>query len=205
MRHYFYGKRSSSGKRMQRRSLLILGVLLGFAAGIASYNQLFASKSELPTGQTIVRDRSVSGQSQSVIWQPTITEQGLLDGTNAVRVNAELPMLTLSKQLTASATAKCKDMVQKDYWAHNDPVGREPWHFIDESGYAKQAAGENLAYGFSDNGGVINGWMNSPAHKANLLDTRYQDIGFGICSSDNFVKSGKQTIVVQHFGQSLPQ
>lgn len=205
MRRYFYNKRTKSSKRLRSRNTLVLGILLGFVIGVISYNRLFTHKPDLHAQETASQSRSAGSQSQSATWQPTITEQGLLDGTNAVRITAGLPALTLNKQLTASATAKCKDMTLKDYWAHNDPQGREPWHFIDESGYIKQAAGENLAYGFSDNKGVIDGWMNSPAHKANLLDTRYQDIGFGICRSDNFVKSGKQTIVVQHFGQPLPQ
>jgi uncharacterized protein YkwD len=124
--------------------------------------------------------------------------QGLLAQSNAMRANNAKGALTLNSKLNASAKAKCNDMVAKNYWAHNAPSGTQPWTFFKSVGYAYTKAGENLAYGFSDNALVVTGWMNSPGHRANLLDGDFKEVGFGICESPNFDNKGHEIIVVQH-------
>ena len=89
----------------------------------------------------------------------------------------------------------------KNYWSHYTPSGEAPWVFIDKSGYAYSKAGENLAYGFSTSDETINGWMNSPSHKANLLDEAFSEVGFGFANSADFNKSGHETIVVAMYAQ----
>lgn len=127
----------------------------------------------------------------------------LLADTNEERTKNSKPALTLNEKLNQSALDKCKDMVSSNYWNHNDKEGREPWRFMTATGYAYGKAGENLAFGFSSESAVVNGWMNSQSHKDNLLDGAFTEVGFGTCLSDNFVNMGKQLIVVQHF--AVPQ
>lgn len=123
--------------------------------------------------------------------------------TNIVRVANGLQKLQLHDKLNQSANLKCSDMVNRDYWSHVDPDGNQPWIFFDKVGYTKRSAGENLAYGFKDYSSVIQGWMNSPTHRATILDAKYRDVGFGICTSNNYISTGLQTIIVQHFGTPL--
>lgn len=92
-------------------------------------------------------------------------------------------------------------MSVNDYWAHTAPDGTGPWYFFDRSGYAYIKAGENLAYGFASSQDTINGWLNSPSHKANMLGD-YRDVGFGIVNSPNYQSKGEQTIVVAHYGST---
>ena len=98
----------------------------------------------------------------------------LLNDTNAQRAGQKQAPLTLDPQLTAAAQAKAEDMATSNYWAHNSPDGKTPWTFISASGYQYQTAGENLAYGFSSASDTVTGWMNSPEHRANILNADYQ-------------------------------
>lgn len=125
-----------------------------------------------------------------------ITAPSLLVETNEARAEDGLPALVKSPALEASANEKCQDMLSKQYWSHTGPDGTEPWQFIARhTTYAR--AGENLAYGFMTANAVVDGWMNSPGHKANIL-APFGRVGFGICSGD-YMDKGKQIIVVQHF------
>jgi len=103
--------------------------------------------------------------------------------------------------LTAAAQAKAEDMAKNNYWAHNSPDGKTPWTFLTGAGYQYQTAGENLAYGFNSADESIAGWMGSPEHRANILDASYQNVGFGVASSPDFVSEGPETIVVAVYGR----
>ncbi|MEO5627816.1 MAG: CAP domain-containing protein [Candidatus Saccharimonadales bacterium] len=123
----------------------------------------------------------------------------LVDSNNARASNGQSQLISNPK-LTAAAQAKAQDMANHNYWSHITPEGNAPWKFIDATGYSYQKAGENLAYGFSASDEVIKGWLNSPSHKANLLDANYKDVGFGIVNSPNFRGEGPETIVVALYG-----
>lgn len=124
--------------------------------------------------------------------------ESLLADTNAERVKLGLKPLTLNAQLSAAAANKASDMFRFGYWAHNSPQGKTPWNFIIGSGYRYTLAGENLAKNFSTSQGVVDAWMASPTHKANIVKPGYRDIGFAIV---NGVLDGEETtLVVQMFG-----
>lgn len=124
---------------------------------------------------------------------------GLLSGTNAARGANGLGGLTLDSQLNSAAQMKAEHMAAQNYWAHVAPDGTQPWYFFDQAGYKYIRAGENLAYGFSTSQGAIDGWMNSPTHRDNMLGN-YNDVGFGIANVADYQSSGQQTIVVAHYG-----
>lgn len=125
--------------------------------------------------------------------------QNLLDGTNNQRIANGLGSLALNGKLNQAAQAKANDMAARDYWSHNTPDGQTPWTFITAAGYDYQAAGENLAYGFATSNDTITGWMNSPGHRANILNSNYIDVGFGIINIPNYQNSGPQTLVVAFY------
>jgi len=133
---------------------------------------------------------------QVLSYATDISVQGLLDGTNAQRTSNGLGNLHLNTALSQAAQAKAADMVADNYWAHTSPSGKTPWTFIDASGYSYATAGENLAYGFTTSSETISGWMNSPGHRANILNTTYADVGFGIINAADYQSNGNQTIVV---------
>jgi len=123
----------------------------------------------------------------------------LLQDTNQQRTGNSLGTLSLNNELDQAAQAKANDMVAQDYWSHNNPEGKTPWQFIQDAGYSYQTAGENLAYGFDTSSDTVTAWMNSPEHRANILNTTYVDVGFGIANSENFQGSGPETIVVAEY------
>jgi uncharacterized protein YkwD len=140
-------------------------------------------------------------QTATLAYATEMSRSNLLTSTNSQRTSNGSAALTINSQLNASAQAKANDMVARDYWSHNTPDGQEPWVFIDAQGYAYTKAGENLAYGFSSSNETVIGWMNSPSHRANLLDTAFTEVGFGFANSANFVGTGNETIIVAHYGK----
>ena len=134
-------------------------------------------------------------------YSSEITVQKVYDQTNHERQLAGLPPLHFNPVLSQSATAKARDMFANDYWAHNSPQGKTPWDFFKSAGYRYSVAGENLAKDFYDTDSMMKAWMNSPTHKANIINKQYQEIGIGVV---NGILGGvKTTLVVQHFGTPL--
>lgn len=140
-------------------------------------------------------------RASTLAYATNVSIQGLLEATNTQRDGNGQAFLSLSSKLNGAAQAKANDMVARNYWSHNTPDGQEPWVFISNAGYSYLKAGENLAYGFLTSTDTVTGWMNSPSHKANLLDSAYQEVGFGFANSDNFNSSGNQTVVVAMYGK----
>lgn len=135
--------------------------------------------------------------------QSDFSAMSLLNQTNDKRASNQEPSLTIDPQLTKAAQDKANDMVAHNYWAHTAPDGKTPWTFIEKSGYQYQAAGENLAYGFSNATDTITGWMNSTEHRANILNASYENVGFGVAQAPNYQGKGPQTIVVAEYGQPV--
>lgn len=125
----------------------------------------------------------------------------LLAATNAQRAANGVAPLTLNSKLNSAAQSKAEDMVTRNYWSHNTPDGQEPWVFFNNVGYKYFKAGENLAYGFSTSDATVAGWMNSPTHKANLLDGAFTEVGFGFTNGEDFNNSGPETVVVAEYGR----
>jgi len=90
-------------------------------------------------------------------------------------------------------------MFAQNYWAHVAPDGTQPWQFISESGYAYQSAGENLARDFSDEKKLMAGWLNSPTHKANILNGNFSETGVAIL--DGEIDGEPVLLVVNLFAQ----
>lgn len=139
----------------------------------------------------------IGGLNRNVLGYATnMSISGLLDGTNQQRAANGLGSLSLNDTLSQAAQAKAADMAASDYWSHNSPSGATPWTFIGAAGYSYQTAGENLAYGFTSSSDTITGWMNSAGHRANILNTSFSEVGFGIIDIANYQGNGAQTLVV---------
>lgn len=146
---------------------------------------------------------SIWSRSSVLGVQSNFSNSALLSATNADRERDHEAPLTINAQLTAAAQAKADDMVKHNFWSHNTPDGRTPWSFITAAGYQYRSAGENLAYGFSSAANAEAGWMNSPKHRANILDSKYQNVGFGVASSPDYQGKGPEIVVVAEYGQPV--
>lgn len=158
----------------------------------------------LPLIVSIIVSVVISGwrpMGNTLAYATNTTANGLLAATNNQRNASGIGSLALNSQLSNAAQAKANDMVARNYWSHNTPDGEEPWIFINGTGYKYTKAGENLAYGFPDSNSTVAGWMNSPSHKANMLDGVFTEVGFGYADSDNFNDSGEQTVVVAMYAK----
>lgn len=117
---------------------------------------------------------------------------------NQERKESGLKTLTENEQLDQAAMLKAKDIMEKDYFAHNTPDGKTPWYFFTKIGYNYKYAGENLAIGFLNSEDVYKAWYDSLSHRDNILSPYYNEIGTAILTDD--FKGSKTTVVVQLFG-----
>lgn len=134
-------------------------------------------------------------------YSSEITAQKVLAQTNIQRQKNGLPSLQYNSSLSESAAKKANDMFTHNYWAHTSPSGTTPWDFFKEVDYRYSIAGENLARDFYDTESLMSGWMNSPTHKANIINSKYQEIGIGVVNGT--LGGIKTTLVVQHFGTPI--
>jgi hypothetical protein len=108
-------------------------------------------------------------------------EQDLVARINTFRADRGLPTLAVSDTLTAAAKWMSSDMAARNYFAHTSLDGRSPTQRMADAGYPAFTTwtGEDLAAGYTAAADVLNGWTNSPAHYAVLVNPRYQAIGVG--------------------------
>lgn len=132
-------------------------------------------------------------------YATSITADQVIAQTNQRRQQLGLPALTTNSVLSTAAQLKAADMFANQYWAHTSPQGKEPWDFIRSAGYSYQAAGENLARDFMGTSEMIDAWMNSPTHRANIVNSRYQEIGIAVVNGT--LQGTETTLVVQIFGR----
>jgi uncharacterized YkwD family protein len=98
---------------------------------------------------------------------------------NLERINQGLPALTLDMRLVKVGRIKSMDMIKNNYFGHQSPVYGSPYDLMKSQGITYRAAGENLA-GNPSVTSAHTGLMNSPGHRANILNVNYTKIGIGI-------------------------
>jgi hypothetical protein len=132
-----------------------------------------------------------------------VLECVLIKETNSNRLADNLPTLGANPLLTGAAQAKADDMASKGYFAHTSPEGITPWYWVSRVGYQYSYAGENLAINFLDSKDVVDAWMNSADHRANILNNHFTEIGIGIAKG---IYQNRETVfVVQMFGRPADQ
>ncbi len=127
---------------------------------------------------------------------------GIVSFTNKERTTRQFPALRSNQALNASAQKKLEDMFDKQYFEHESPNGVSVADLVSDQEYQYIAVGENLALGnFGGDQQVVTAWMNSPGHRANILDPRFQEIGIAV--GKGLYKGRQQWIAVQHFAKPL--
>ena len=110
---------------------------------------------------------------------PGTLEADEFDHTNQARVDNGLAPFSWSVQLAAVAEAHSQDMCDRDFFAHINPDGLTPFDRMHEAGLSFGFAAENIAYGSPDAQVIHDGWMNSPGHRANILNGNLRQLGIG--------------------------
>ncbi len=98
---------------------------------------------------------------------------------NLERRKAGCQSLSVNPQLTAAAQAHSDNMHNRHFFSHVDPEGRQPWDRMLKAGYRYRIAAENIGAGFSTPEAMVRGWMNSPGHRANILNCKLEETGVG--------------------------
>jgi hypothetical protein len=162
-------------RNMSRYTLMVAMLLLGSALG------------------------GVPHLSHAATSTPALTAPGVLTYTNAERKARGLPALTSNPTLSKVAATKMADLFAREYFAHEAPTGEDVSDLAKGAGYDYLTIGENLALGdFTSSKHVVQAWMDSPGHKANILSRAYSEIG--IAAGKSMYKGRVQWIVVQSFG-----
>lgn len=105
---------------------------------------------------------------------------------NEIRKSNGLKPLTQDWQLSRVARYKSQDMKKLGYFSHTSPTYGSPFDMMKSFGISYRTAGENIAKGYATPKAVVEAWMNSTGHRANILNSTYTHIGVGYVSSGNY-------------------
>ncbi|MEU2284117.1 CAP domain-containing protein [Streptomyces sp. NPDC013178] len=122
----------------------------------------------------------------TALWASPLTPGGLarteaevVDLTNRERARAGLRPLAVDPLLATAARGHSADMVARCFYSHTSPEGGQPWDRAAAAGSGRRTIGENIACGQRSPAEVVEGWMNSPGHRANILRPAFTHIGVG--------------------------
>lgn len=190
----------------------LLGIIIGIGIIFAGWHYRYAflnlsktlpNVAGSPFIEKLVEDISAptplrgSTEEKSV----TLTTSGVIAWTNNQRrQNGSLPALRENSKLNKAAAAKVKDMFDKQYFEHESPEGKGPGDLARTANYSFLSIGENLALGnFDDDQALVQAWMDSPGHRANIVSSKYTEIGVAVGRG---MYEGRQTwLAVQEFGR----
>ena len=130
---------------------------------------------------------------------PQSNVTAIVDAMNRERVARGLTPLRINQRLMLAANDRVGDMLSKHYFDHVSPDGINPFQWVVREGYDYRQAGENLAIGYRTPDDVVDGWMHSPAHRANLLGEAFDEVGVAV-SLQSPMRSYGAPLVVALYG-----
>ena len=155
-----------------------------------------AVKYEVGTGEIIAANPQVSnpdliypGQLLNIPQVPDTVlsyESEVIRLVNEIRTENGLKPLTANWELSRIARYKSEDMANNCYFSHTSPTYGTPFQMIRSFGLTYRSAGENIAYGQRTPAAVVDAWMNSNGHRANILNPAFTQIGVGYCAGGNY-------------------
>ncbi|MEU1488125.1 CAP domain-containing protein [Streptomyces sp. NPDC005752] len=139
------------------------------------------TKSAGPASKTPAAPKPSSASPSSKAPAPASpsTQTAVLSLVNQERAKVGCSPVTTSASLTALAQDFSEDMAARDFFGHTDPDGATPWDRAAEAG-VQGLGGENIARGQADAQAVMDAWMNSDGHRANILNCDYKTLGVGV-------------------------
>ncbi|MUV36935.1 putative membrane protein YlbC [Lentibacillus sp. JNUCC-1] len=140
-------------------------------------------ESQTPAQKPVQKEQP---SSNSAIEGLSQYEQQVVDLTNQERANHGLAPLKADKELSRVAREKSRDMRANQYFDHNSPVYGSPFDMMKSYGIHYSTAGENIAKGQRTPQEVVDAWMNSAGHRANILNGNFTHIGVGYVEQGNY-------------------
>ena len=122
-------------------------------------------------------------------------EKEVFDLINKQRAQNGLSPLKENSELQRVARIKAQDMVNNNYFSHTSPTYGSPFDMMKSFKISYNTAGENIA-GNSSNSSAVTAWMNSPGHRANILNSSFNQTGIGVVTGSKYGK-----IYVQKFNR----
>jgi uncharacterized YkwD family protein/spore coat assembly protein SafA len=116
----------------------------------------------------------------------TSYESEVIQLVNAERAKQGIVPLKSDWELSRVARYKSQDMKDKSYFSHTSPTYGSPFQMMKDFGISYKSAAENIAKGYKTPSAVVNGWMNSSGHRANILNERFTHIGVGYVADGSF-------------------
>jgi len=114
-----------------------------------------------------------------------LSPDNIASAVNKARTQRNISTLSYNLRLAAAADFKAHDMVSRSYFSHTDPDGKYIWDKISEEGYKPYTVlGENLAVDFFSTEGLMAAWIESPTHRANILNADFKDQGIGVADGN---------------------
>ncbi len=142
--------------------------------------------------------------TETAMPAPVLTKPGIIALTNKAREEQQLKALHEDALLDDAAEERVRDMFQKQYWAHTSPSGEEASDSVSRTGYRYRTIGENIAMGnFTNDEKLVKGWLQSPGHRANIMNRNHEDIGTAV--QRGAMKGEDVWIAVQIFGSPSPE
>lgn len=125
----------------------------------------------------------------------------IVTGSNQAREQLNKKPLYSNAALSTAAQMKAEDMAKQKYFAHTAPDGTVAWDYYKKVGYSYAVAGENLAITNESSEKVIQGWLDSPTHRDNLLNPDYNDMGIGMAAFGDYQGHKNTFVIVAFYGR----
>ena len=138
------------------------------------------------TPPTTIPDKETPTKPTTTPSDVNAFEQQVVELTNTERTKAGLAPLQTDAKLMAAAREKSQDMQTNNYFSHTSPTFGSPFDRLNALGISYKAAGENIAQGQRTPQEVVQGWMNSSGHRANILNANFTHIGVGYVKTGNY-------------------
>ncbi|HEY3055817.1 MAG TPA: CAP domain-containing protein [Thermoanaerobaculia bacterium] len=122
-------------------------------------------------------------------------EDAIVEAMNRQRAAYGLGALRTNSRLSLAANDRVGDLFAKHYFDHVSPDGLQPWTWVQRRGYRYRLIGENLAVGYPSAFAVVDGWMHSPGHRANILRRGFDEVGVAVGSGAPTRGYGGPTVV----------
>lgn len=134
-----------------------------------------------------------------------ITNANVLRLMNDYRAQQGLLPLNEDASLEQAAADRMRHMEDESFWSHESPDGLSPFHWLNQRRYDFRTAGENLATGFETARLLVQSWMESSGHRANILSADYEDCGIAIIDGSTLGPATGKSIVVMFGSKRVEQ
>ncbi len=180
---------------MKKTVLAYVASLMCFAVACQSDGEKNLAQQPTPVTSSIAKDvndapvgTSGSTETGSARLATTQQQQEVLTYLNQARSKAcqcgtklypATTPLALNTKLNAASDKHALDMATYNYFSHTGRDGSQPWDRMTREGYIWRNAGENIAAGYATTRAVVDGWLRSPGHCANIMNPNFKEVGVG--------------------------